>query len=69
MTHSEMLDLTAQLVANLEPEQTAEFAGILKDAIINGNNLADLQLIDELLLSVGIDVNAGCRKHPPAPHV
>jgi hypothetical protein len=68
MTHEGMMQIAAQLVHELEPQQAGEFAGILKAAIIASYNDEQLKVIDEQLLSNGVDVTPICRtKHPPAP--
>jgi len=64
MTPQELADY---VFANIQVNQTAEFAAAIKQKFEN-YSVDQQRIIDEQLLSVGIDVNAACRvKHPPAP--
>jgi len=65
MTHLQMQQVAAQLVHELEPQQAGEFAGILKAAIMASYNDEQLKVIDEQLLSNGVDVTPICRKRLP----
>jgi hypothetical protein len=68
MTHAQMQQIAAQLVQGLEPFEVKEFAGVVREAIAAAYTAEQLKVIDEQLLSAGIDVTPICRtKHPPAP--
>lgn len=65
MTLTQIVD---QIFADVQPQQTAQFANLLKAKIMNGYSTDQQKIIDEQLLSAGVDVNPTCRvKHPPAP--
>jgi hypothetical protein len=63
MTLEEIVD---QIFADVTPEQTGEFATLLKQKLESGYSTDQLKIIDEQLMSAGIDVNPFCRKGHPA---
>jgi hypothetical protein len=65
MTHEQMQEQAAQLVAFLEPGQVAEFAGVVRTAIANSYTAEQLAIIDSQLLSAGVDTHPPCRKKVP----
>jgi hypothetical protein len=68
MTRDEMITIADAITNSLDAQDAGTFAGILKDRIMASYTEEELELIDSLLYSAGVDVNPICRKkHPPAP--
>jgi hypothetical protein len=62
MTLEEIVD---QIFADVAPEQTGEFATLLKQKLESSYSEENLKVIDEQLLGAGIDVAPFCRKILP----
>jgi hypothetical protein len=65
MTHEQMQEQAAHLVAFLEPEKVAEFAEVVKHAIMNSYNDEQLKIIADQLELAGIIISGiPCKRIP-----